>query len=349
MARRLAIVGAGLAGCTLAWMARFAEWEVVLFDRDDPHAASKAAAGLITPVTGLRWARSYRFEQWWPVARDFYRRVEAVLGEPLLFEHPAIRIFLNDDEKRLCETKTATAAKHGIGEFVRPVDELPAGIIAPLGGVEFEPAGHLAVERYVLATRRAFHAVATDIVPGDVLAGQDSAWVGGERFDFVTFCQGFAGASNPWFPDVAFNPTRGEVLTVEIDDFDDGPVRVLGSRQSRRSPRTIHKGGWLLRTAPGRFAVGSTYDRIDLSPSPTAAGRAEIEGKLKATIDRPYRVVDHRAGVRPTIVESQPTIAVSPKSPRVWILNGLGSKGSLAAPAAAGILQSRFHGMITEK
>src|SRR6185436_13422159 len=68
------ILGHGLAGATLAWHLRWRGWRVLVVDRDEAVTSSKVAAGIVTPVSGRRVARSWRVDEFLPVAGEFYRR-----------------------------------------------------------------------------------------------------------------------------------------------------------------------------------------------------------------------------------------------------------------------------------
>src|SRR5215213_4280553 len=90
------IVGAGLAGTTLAWQLRRRGRSVLVLDRETGGAASRVAAGLVTPVTGKRLARSWRWDELFPAAVAFYREVEAEHGATFFHERPALRLFADE-------------------------------------------------------------------------------------------------------------------------------------------------------------------------------------------------------------------------------------------------------------
>ena len=80
----LIVLGAGLAGTAIAWQAHFRGWSVALIDRLDPQTSSLVAAGLVTPVTGSRGAASWRWDEFYPIAENFYLRIEQTTGKCLL-------------------------------------------------------------------------------------------------------------------------------------------------------------------------------------------------------------------------------------------------------------------------
>ena len=85
------IVGQGLAGPTLAWQLMDAGQRVLILDANEEVTTSKIAAGLITPITGQRIALSWKVEEFLPVARKFYRALEARTGELFFHERRAVR------------------------------------------------------------------------------------------------------------------------------------------------------------------------------------------------------------------------------------------------------------------
>jgi glycine oxidase len=93
------IVGQGLAGTVLAWQLRFRGVRVLVLDDPKPMTASRIAAGLVTPITGQRLVPSWRFSEFWPVAVEFYRRVERETGVMFFREVPMVRLFKSEAER----------------------------------------------------------------------------------------------------------------------------------------------------------------------------------------------------------------------------------------------------------
>jgi glycine/D-amino acid oxidase-like deaminating enzyme len=192
-------------------------------------------------------------------------------------------------------------------------------------GGRLDVPGYLEATRSWFASRDSCH---TGILETDSLVLKpDGVWVPqlGETFARVIFCQGY-GPANPWFPDLPFNPAKGEILTLKIH----------GLAESR----TVHGGVWLAR-AGDVFLCGATYDWAQLDTTPTSAGRAHILSGLARLLIDPQaaiEVVEHRAAVRPTMQHFQPIAQVYPEHRQLALLNGLGSKGSLLAPCLADAL-----------
>ena len=151
----------------------------------------------------------------------------------------------------------------------------------------------------------------------------------------VVFCQGFAARDNPWCAAVRFAPAKGEVLT----------VRVPGVVEAR----VVHRGVWLAPAGGDLYRAGSTYDRADLTPAPTAAGREQIVARLRLLLRVPFEIVGNAAAVRPIVEGGRPVFGTHPGRPRIGYFNGLGSKGVLHAPAEAARFAARLAGMLDSR
>jgi glycine oxidase len=296
------IVGAGLAGFTLAWQLKFAGKPCSLIDDDRPGSASKVAAGLVTPVTGQRFVPSWRYAEFWPVARAFYRRVEAMTGATLLHETGAIRLLT-----------TPTEAERA-GKISRVIATEPP-YRAPYGLFVMPEAARLDVPRFLDVSRSVF-----DVVKGtfEFSASQSS------KFRLI-LCQGDRARTSAPFNTLRWKPAKGEILT----------LRIPGLRETR----VVHAGIWIAPKNPGSqdgiFVCGATYEWLQLDDAPTPTGRAWLEDRLQLVLDLPYEVIGHAAAVRPILDGQRPVVGWHPEFPQVGILNGLGSKGTLLAPLLA--------------
>ncbi len=313
------IVGQGLAGTTLAWQALAAGLRVGVLDRGDVSTASRAAAGLITPVTGKRIVKSWRFDELHPVAIAFYHRIEAELGESIYHVTPMVRLFANEREREVYETREFADLTR---KPTPPVDE--EWFSAPLGGFEMPTAGRLDVPHYLDVSRTRFEHngffCSTDLDPAELIFDADFVRISrlGIAARRVIFCTGFDHGTNPLFRHLGFNAAKGEILTLRVPGLEE--------------KRVINRGIWISPTDDGLFQAGATYEWDDLTPTPTAAGRDKLEARLHILLKRPFEVVGHRAGVRPISADRNPILGFHSNEPRIGCFTGLGSKGVLLAP-----------------
>jgi hypothetical protein len=58
----------------------------------------------------------------------------------------------------------------------------------------------------------------------------------------------------------------------------------------------------------------------------------ELENFLKKELKVDYQIYKKQTGIRPILKERFPKFLQSNKDPRIWMINGMGSKGTLLAP-----------------
>ncbi len=309
------IVGQGLAGTVLAWRLVERGVSVAIIDDGQPITASQIAAGLVTPITGQRLVPSWRFDEFWPIAVQFYHDVEQQTGQRFFRHIPMLRLFKSEQERQRLEQTSSL-------EMTTWAD--PLMFQNPHGGFEM-PGGQLDVPTFLNASRNWFHQAGSFFTgrlqfPEDVQLTTEGVSI--LKFKIkakrVVFCQGFAARDNPWFHGVPFDPAKGEILTLRIPRLSE--------------TRVIHSGIWLAPAGGNRFRAGATYDRENLNQHPTIRGYEEICKNLKRFLRRAFEVVNHQAALRPIVLGRHPVVGRHPTWPQLGYFNGLGSKGVLQAP-----------------
>jgi len=318
------IIGGGLAGTALAWRLHERGVPFLIVDRDEPLTSSKVAAGLVTPITGMRLNLNWRYETLQPEAVAFYRDKERRLGGSFYHEVPIVRLLRDEKAAQLWEKRRTQpemlpyvrAATHGplVNESV---------FANPHGGFEQRHSGWLDAAEFLAASRAHFEGIGSwrsGEVTWDALGVCDT-WVSwnGMRYSHAVFCIGWEAARQPWFDWVPFRSARGTVLQITADTA--GETRI------------INRGCWLLPRADGMLRAGPTYE-LDFaaahSPAPEAI--AALESKLRALLKLGYAITGSQTGVRPIIQGCKALIGRHPARPQIAFMNGLGSKGVLRAP-----------------
>jgi len=134
----------------------------------------------------------------------------------------------------------------------------------------------------------------------------------------IIFCDGWKVMKNPYFSYLPFRPAKGELLKIKIPDFS--------------TDKIIHKGISLLPIGDNLFIAGSTFNWNDLTDIPSEKGKGELIEKLDKLLKVPYEIVDHLAGVRPSVKDLRPIIGLHLKYQSIGIFNGMGTKGIMLAP-----------------
>jgi glycine/D-amino acid oxidase-like deaminating enzyme len=297
------IVGQGIAGTLLAWELEQANVSFVIADAGHDVAASRVAAGMINPITGQRMVKTTRVNELLPLARQTYQAIGSALGVELWRELRVRRIFASDRERQ------ALVRKHATGELAPNVDAHDET------GFWIEGAGQVAVGTLLVAARQRWQQQGRLAErPVDVRAEL-------KRHGAVVDCSGLAGARSELFKFLPWEFSKGELLEIAVDGL--APDVVLNS------------GHWVLPIEAGRALVGATHEPGVLDTQPTAAAEAALAASATALLQRPFCTLARRAGVRVNLPDRLPVIGVHPDDPRLGLLNGLGAKGALWAPALA--------------
>ena len=98
------IIGQGICGTFLSRELERAGVSHLVIDEERPDTASRAAAGLINPVTGRRIVKTWMIDELLPFAKNAYRQIGETLGgsymEPVsvvdFFPTPQMRIAFLD-------------------------------------------------------------------------------------------------------------------------------------------------------------------------------------------------------------------------------------------------------------
>lgn len=316
------LIGQGIAGTMLADALQKRGARVVVADGNLPGHSSMPAAGIINPVTGKRFVKSWRFDSFYPAAQQAYMRLGQELGIDIWSGQSILRLLTRPEEvndwsarcalpdyaTHLSETDDAGAWQ----AFIKPA--LRYGIIERAARVDFPAL--IGAFRQKLRLEGAF--VEENIAPDAVesLAG---------TYDGIVFCEGYRGQENPFFPGLPWQLAKGEALLLRFRDHDGSHI----SRMLKKTMTLVPLGG-------GLFWAGGSYQWHYPDLLPSAGERAFILHHLNEMIAAPFDIVDHVAGVRPTVKDRRPFIGRSSIHPGVFMFNGLGTKGALLAPFWAG-------------
>jgi len=318
------IIGQGICGTFLHWWLKQEGLSSVVIDESQPFTASKAAAGLINPVTGRRLVTTWMIGELLPFAAKTYEEMGKTLQGTFMetvsmvdfFPTPQMRLAFLDRHREDTRYLQLPVDEHAWDRYFRY--ELGYGIISPCYLVDMpgvlsaarkwmQEQGVLREERFELAE---LVVAGTGVRYRDI----DARW--------VIFCDGAGGIDNPYFSRLPFAPNKGEALIVEIEGWAGEPATAT----------VFKKGISLMPWRDGLYWVGSSYEWSFDQEEPTEAFRVRTEAILREWLKLPFRTVQHIASVRPATLERRPFVGLHPVYPAVGILNGMGTKGCSLAP-----------------
>lgn len=315
------IVGQGIAGSVLAYLLEQRGCSLLIIDQAEQTAATEVAAGIINPLTGRRYVRSWRIADLLPFARRLYRELEVEVGRPLYFEPPLYRTLFNPGEEN---DWLARAGDTAYAPYLTdPVHELPTPTVPAYAYGRVREAARVDIATLRLALRERWAAreqwLNHRFDPSALRLENDTARYGEEILARqIVFCEGWRGAQNPYFQYLPFQGNKGEVLLIEAEG---PPIDLILKHRL-----------FIVPLGDNRYWVGATSENRFSTEAPTEAGRLYLQDRLAQVLTIPYRVLAHRAAVRPTVRDRRPFLGRHPDFPQLAIFNGLGTKGASLAP-----------------
>ncbi len=323
MSQPYLVVGQGLAGTAVAWRL----WErgvpFTVVDRHEPLTSSKVAAGLMTPITGMRLNMNWRYDTLYPEALAFYRARGKQLGRTFLFPRRLVRYFRDEAARALFEKRMedSVCRRFVMGE-VGPDERFASGA----GGFAQRHAAYLDTVAWLDASRAFFRDrdawIGAEVEPADMEVRDDGVAWRGRTFEKVIFCTGWQAAQHPWFDWVPFTSARGTILKIDAN---------LGG-----SKRILNRGVWVLPRADGTLRAGASYEpRFEDPHTPDEPALGGLREKLGEFLKIGFHETGSQTAVRPLVGRKNVLMGRHPAFDRVCFLNALGSKGALRSPWAA--------------
>lgn len=296
----------------------------MMIDDAPATTASRVAAGLYNPVVFKRLVKSWMADDLLPFMDEFYPEMEKLLEAEFYFSKRILKPFAEEQEKALWLKKTTEPIGKYLNESIY-TEDLNGIVYNPLGISEVMHAGNLDTIKF-LNTCKAYlqkqNAYIEDAVDYAQLVLQEKTVVyKGITADKLIFCEGYKAVDNPFFSWLPFKLTKGETLTIKLTHDHAIPFKMV-----------LNKAVFILPIGNDLYKVGATYEWNDLTELTTEKGKADLVEKLKKVLKVPFEVVNHQAGIRPTVSDRRPLIGIHPEHAQLAIFNGLGTKGVMLAP-----------------
>lgn len=314
MAKNNIVVGWGLAGVTLGWELYFRGESFTVFDTNKADS-TRTAAGLINPIVFKRQNLSWMADRLLPKANAFYTKVEQELDAVLVSRKNIFRVFSSVEEENNWSVKQGDDRYRDYLKTPK-TEDLPSldKVAGPYGFGEVDTIGYLDTNSFIDISKIFFRNKGIEFFeeafPFSRLDGGFS--------EQVFFCEGVGVFNNNLFNYLPLKGTHGETLVIETEDY--------------RFESVLNKNMYLLPVGKNRYKIGATYNWDLKTPVITPEAKAELIERLEAFTNFKYKVVEQKAGVRPTVVDRKPLLGVHPKNQNAYIFNGLGTKGVMLAP-----------------
>ena len=329
---KIAIVGAGIVGSTVAYyLSKEKDAEVTVFDHGLGQA-TKAAAGIISP-----WFSKRRNRAWYRMARlgaDFYQDLVSDLEndgyDTIFYDQSGVALLKKDDSKLDAlyqHAETRLEESPIIGELsIKNAEDLPEfngfdHYLYASGGARVEGAE---------LTATLIEASDFEKVEGPVtLSPLDNGTyeINAQTFDKVILaCGAWLGQTlEPLGFEVDVRPQKGQLRDYFFEELDTGKLPVLMPEGELD----------VIPFAGGKISVGASHENdqgFDLTVDETVLASLEEEAKTYFPDLSTAKSFSERVGTRAYTSDFSPFFGEVPELESVFVASGLGSSGLTTGP-----------------
>jgi glycine/D-amino acid oxidase-like deaminating enzyme len=328
------IVGSGLAGIAFSEIA-LQNNKTILVVNNQSQNSSRIAGGLYNPVILKRFSEVWQASEQLELLYNFYANLEKKLQIKLDYKLPLLRKFYSVEEQNNWFT---ASDKPNLSKFLSTnlITKKWNSISSPFNFGEVLYSGYvdtnLLVDSYkqFLINQNAYLEDTFDysglVIEKEFISYQNI------KAKHIVFAEGFGMLLNPFFNKLPLDGTKGELLLIKALNLN---LDVI-----------MKSSIFVLPIGNDLYKVGATYNWEDKTNIPTEAAKKELIDNLKELITCDFEVIEHYAGVRPTVKDRRPLVGTHPVHKNLHVLNGLGTRGVMLAPAMAKNLYNHIENQI---
>lgn len=314
------IVGKGLAGSVLASYLLQEKQSLAIIDLSNGASSSQQAAGLINPITGRRFVKSWKIEDLLPNALNYYLKLEEQLNTSFLKETSVFKVLLNREQQNDFASKCTDPIYH---HFLNSdLQQLKEEISNPYSCVEIKPVLQIDVQTFINSLSSYLNENSylnqEEFIHEELLINEEFFQYHELQAKYIIFCEGNYVSNNAYFNYLPNRFAKGEALIINAPKLN---LKSILSSHINICP-----------IGNDKYYVGATYNWDDRSLEPTTEKRAFLIDRLDSSINCSYEILDHIAGIRPTVLDRRPLLGEHPKHKGMYIFNGMGTKGLSLAP-----------------
>ena len=317
------LVGFGVAGFSFMQQLEENRQNFIVFDNQSQQS-TRIAGGMFNPIILKRFTPAWLAAEMLPYALLQFQKAELAYQNKYIHYIDIYRKLTSVEEQN---NWVVASDKPVMRDFMQPISfEKIDGIAAPFGFGILKGTGIVNVNRLL----------------DDALYGlQQTGKLRKEKFDYsqlqitsdfvqykdikarkIVFAEGYGLHHNPFFNHLPLMGTKGEMLMIETD----AEIPYIVKSNVFIAPNVAKKG---------QYYVGATYNWEDKTNTPTAEARKHLKEKLGQLLQKPFKIVLQKAGIRPTVIDRRPLVGVHPNYNNLGVLNGMGTRGVILAPTTA--------------
>jgi hypothetical protein len=279
------------------------------------------AGGLYNPIVLKRFTKIWEAEAQLEISIPFYKNLEEKLKEKFLFEIPLLRKLNSIEEQNNWFT---ASDKPTLSNYLNTnLESLENKFVSnnyKFGKVNY--TGFLDTKKlkehytdYIIS-KNSYLEETFDY--SQLVVEENYILYKNIKAKQIVFAEGFGIHSNPYFNNLPLDGTKGELFIIKAKNL--------------KLNEIINSSIWILPIGNDLYKVGATYNWEDKTTTQTESGKNELLSNLKDLISCEFEIVEHLAGIRPTVKDRRPLLGRHHSYKNIYILNGFGTRGVLFAP-----------------
>ena len=320
------IVGSGLAGISFSETLLNSNKSFCVFNTNK-NASTKVAAGLYNSVILKRFNLVWKALEQINLLPQFYGNIEQKTNVILDYNLEVRKRFTSTEDQN---EWFVAADKQKLETFLdaQIISNSNENVNAPFGFGKVLQTGYVDVSllydvyQLYLEDLGLFQNEVFDY--DNLIMHLDGFEYNGIKAKNIVFAEGFGLHQNPFFNFLPLDGTKGELLKIHAPNL--------------KLDYCLNSSLFILPIGNDNYKVAATYNWTDKDSLPTEEGKKELLDKLDAIINCEYTVLEHFAGVRPTVLDRRPLVGEHPIHKSMYILNGLGTRGVMLGPYLAQLL-----------
>lgn len=287
------------------------------------NAATYSSTGIINPITGRRFVKSWMFEKLYPVAINTYQNFEKKFNQNFITTAKFFRII---PDPRAANDLALRMQDPDYQPYFETENEIqPDKNIFNINkkGITLKKATLVKVSFLVRCFRE--YLIKNNLfinenvhIENIKLNNNYTFTLNKQTYQHLIFCEGYRVNQNPYFNKIPFTASNGEIVVVKSSLL--------------KLNYLLKSGVFIIPVKDDLYKVGTTWDWDLQKPQTSENAIAYFKKHLDNLLKVPYEIVVHQAAVRPTVKDRRPVLGQHPKHKHMYLFNGLGTKGVSLGP-----------------
>tara|TARA_B100001758_G_C18365936_1_gene588480 strand:+ start:289 stop:1326 length:1038 start_codon:yes stop_codon:yes gene_type:complete len=314
------IVGQGIAGTILAFELLKRNQTVQIIDNIQKNSSSRIALGIYNPLV-LKWfTKSWEAEIQLKALSSFCTDFEEEFKIKINHKKNIYK-FLDSNYaiNNWTEKQSSPNRKHFMSEELKYLDGIknPFGVVLQSGWID---------TKLMLDSFRSFlkqkNYLKEEVFSYDKMKiKKDFIEYENSISKYIIFCEGASVIKNPYFNNLGFKMTKGEIIHFQSADL--------------KINNIVHSGVITIPISNDTYYAGATFNWDTNNLVCSEGAKKEILGKIKKIKNFNYQLIDQKVGIRPSVTDRRAIIGCHKKHKSLYLMNGLGSRGMLLSPYLA--------------